>query len=81
VLDIEKAKKTAEHKFWPILVKDDKLAYVLLNGEKRPAVYPQPVVSLKPFKLPLIFNKDKYDVLYFLIKIGAFVNQYHSLLW
>lgn len=54
VLDISKSKKSDEHVYWPVMVKGAKLVYVLLNGESRPAVYPQPVTSVKSLRMPII---------------------------
>lgn len=54
ILDIAQARKAADHKFWPVMVRCNKLVYVLLNGESMPAVYPQPVVSVKALRIPLL---------------------------
>jgi len=79
VLDIAKTKKTIDHVYWPVLVKGPKLVYVLLNGESRPAVYPQPVVSVKHLRIPIAESiasskqgKEKAD---------AQNERSHNLLW
>jgi hypothetical protein len=90
VLDIAKLKKNADYTYWPIMVKNAKLAYVLLNGESKPSVYPQPVVSTKAFKLPIIRNKEGKDkgeaanervqsALWSSIQLAHYENIYHSL--
>lgn len=61
VLDIARAKKAPEHVYWPIMVKGSKLVYVLLNGESRPAIYPQPVTTVKALRVPIIEIKDGRD--------------------
>jgi hypothetical protein len=53
ILHIPSIRKSIDHKYWPIMIKSGKLVFVLLNGEKKPAVYPQPVVSTKGLKIPL----------------------------
>jgi hypothetical protein len=58
VLDVEDIRKSTEHIYWPIMIKAKKLVYVLLNGENRPMVYPQPVVEVKPLWMPVIASKD-----------------------
>ncbi len=69
-LDVERVKKSPDHTFWPIAVRKDKFAYVLLNGESRPAIYPQPVVTTKPLRIPVADEK------------GEAANQRsHDLLW
>ena len=52
VMDINKSKKSSDHQHWPIMVKKDKMAYILLNGESKPAIYPQPTVTTKPINNP-----------------------------
>ena len=61
VLDIEKAKRDPSHSWWPVTVKRDKLAYVLLNGESKPVIYPQPVVATKPLRVPIAEIKEGRD--------------------
>ena len=46
---------------WPVVVKAERFCYALLHGERKPVVFPQPVVSARPFKLPLIESKDKVE--------------------
>lgn len=62
VLDIHYVRKSTEHIYWPVQVKFNKLVYVLLNGESRPAIYPQPVVSTRPLSVPVPCVKDGKDV-------------------
>ena len=38
---------------------DNKLAFVLLSGENKPLIYPEPVVSTHPFRIPICDRKDK----------------------
>jgi len=59
VLDIARAKKATDHVYWPIMTKASKLVYVLLNGESRPAVYPQPVTAVKQLRIPVIELKGE----------------------
>jgi hypothetical protein len=59
VLEIERVKRSPDHKYWPIMIRGGKLAYVLLNGENKPAVYPQPVVSTRQFSLPIVESQQK----------------------
>lgn len=61
VLDISKIRKSIDYIYWPIMVKGGKFAFVLLNGETKPSIYPQPVVSVKPFKIPIIQITDGKD--------------------
>ena len=58
VLDIDKVRKSVDHKYWPVQVRDSKLVYVLLNGENKPAVYPQPVVATRLFHVPVVEVKE-----------------------
>ena len=58
VMNIKEVRKTQDHKYWPIMIKNNKLIYVLLNGENRPAVYPQPVVSLKQLRINQVSMRD-----------------------
>lgn len=39
----------------------EKFVYVLLNGENRPAIHPQPVVSAKSFRVPVVTQTDGKD--------------------
>lgn len=60
VLEIERVKRSPDHKYWPIMIsRGGKLAYVLLNGENKPAVFPLPVVSTRQFSLPVIESQQK----------------------
>ena len=59
VLDIARAKKATDHVYWPIMTKASKLVYVLLNGESRPTVYPQPVTAVKQLRIPVIELKGE----------------------
>lgn len=61
VLEIDKFKKSSGHKYWPITVLEDKLAYVLLNGENKPAIYPEPVVTTRAFRIPICETKEGKD--------------------
>ena len=61
VLDIARVKKAPEHVYWPIMVKGSKLVYVLLNGESRPAIYPQPVTAIKALRVPIIESRAGKD--------------------
>ena len=62
VLDTHKARKSIEHTFWPTQIRFGKLVYVLLNGESRPAIYPQPVVASKALRVPVPCLRDGKDV-------------------
>lgn len=53
IFHIPSVRKSIDHRYWPITIKANKLVFVLLNGEKKPSVYPQPVISTKPLKIPL----------------------------
>jgi uncharacterized membrane protein YgcG len=52
-------KNLIDYHLYPITVKTDKLCYVLLNGQKRPSIHPQPVVTAKSFSLPVLELKEK----------------------
>lgn len=52
VLNIALSRKDINHIFWPVMVKQNKLVYVQLNGESKPAIHPQPVVHTKGLKVP-----------------------------
>jgi WD40 repeat protein len=56
VLDLNRYKKNVDYTLWPVTVKGDKLCYILLNGEKKPAHHPQPLVTAKPFHVPVLEN-------------------------
>jgi hypothetical protein len=58
VLDYFSTRKSIDHKYWPVTVKNHKLIYVLLNGENKPATHPQPVVSNAPLYPLIIELKD-----------------------
>eukprot|EP01038_Epipyxis_sp_PR26KG_P010497 gene10497-14108_t len=58
ILDISIIKKSSEHTYWPIMINKSKLCYVLLNGESKPVVFPQPVIATKPIRFPLVESKD-----------------------
>lgn len=58
MLEVNKVKKSIDHMYWPILIRGNKLAYVLLNGESKPVVFPQPVVTTRNLKIPVIDAKD-----------------------
>ena len=75
ILDVERAKKSPDHTYWPVTVKRDKLAYVLLNGESRPAIYPQPVVATRALRIPVAEVRDGKD------KGEASNQRAHDLLW
>lgn len=75
VLDLNHAKRTPDHTLWPVTVKGNRLSHVLLNGESRPATYPQPITSMKTFKMPITEIKEGKDR-------GVGQNdRMHSLLW
>ena len=71
---MNQAKRTADHRLWPVTVKGDRLSHVLLNGESRPATYPQPVTSMRLFKLPITEIKEGKDSI-------AQNDRVHSMLW
>lgn len=54
VLETERAKKHFDHTFWPVAVKGHRLLYVLLNGQSKPAIFPQPVMSTIHYKIPVV---------------------------
>jgi hypothetical protein len=62
LLDIHQVRKSIEHTYWPTCVRNGKLVYVLLNGESRPAIYPQPVVATKSLRVPVPVLRDGKDV-------------------
>jgi len=61
VLDIERAKRDPSHVWWPIQIRKDKLGYVLLNGESKPAIYPPPVVATRPLRIPIAEVREGKD--------------------
>lgn len=75
VLDLNHAKRTPDHALWPVTVKGNRLSHVLLNGESRPATYPQPITSMKTFKMPITESKEGKD------RGVAQNDRMHSLLW
>jgi hypothetical protein len=75
VLDVQEVRKTIDHKYWPITIRGDKLVFVLLNGESKPAVYPQPVVSAKGLRLSLAKSRDGKDI------VDSQREKLHKLLW
>ena len=62
VLDTHAVRKSIEHIYWPVTVKFNKLTYVLLNGESRPAIFPQPVVATRALRMPLPSMRDGKDI-------------------
>ena len=58
VLEIEKVRKSIDHKYWPIMIRGNKFVFVLLNGESKPLIYPQPVVTTRSLRLPIVETKD-----------------------
>ena len=54
-------KQSLDYKFWPIAIKASHFCYVFLNGETSPAIYPQPVVVSKPFKIPIVESRESKD--------------------
>lgn len=75
VFNIMHVRKTIDHRYWPIMVRNGKLVYVLLNGESKPAIYPQPVVSTKALRIAIATNKDGTDF------NEAAKEKMHGLLW
>jgi hypothetical protein len=61
VMDTTSLCRTVDHKVWPVVVKSERFCYALLHGERRPSVFPQPVVSARPFKLPIVEGKEGKD--------------------
>lgn len=59
IIDLAKHRKPG-HEFWPVrMLKDlesseNKILYILLNGERRPEIYPRPAPSAKTVSLPLM---------------------------
>jgi hypothetical protein len=66
VLDTSLVRKSVDHVYWPVCVKSGgRLVYVLLNGETKPAVYPQPITSVKAYHPPVLElegGKDKTEM-------------------
>lgn len=54
LLETAVARKSQDHVFWPVSVRVGKLFYILLNGESRPAIYPQPIMSSKALHVPVL---------------------------
>jgi hypothetical protein len=75
VLDLNQAKRTPDHTLWPVTVKGNRLSHVMLNGESRPATYPQPITSMKTFKMPITESKEGKD------RGVAQNDRMHTLLW
>jgi WD40 repeat protein len=82
ILDLNLYKKNIDYNLWPVTVKGDKLCYILLNGEKKPGHHPQPIVTAKPFQLPVLepagaastaTQKDKDGI--------ALTERYREYLW
>ena len=61
VLDTHAVRKSIDHEYWPIGVKNGRLLYVLLNGESKPSFHPQPIVSNKPFHMLIVENVEGGD--------------------
>ena len=61
VLETSLVRKSVDHVYWPVCVKNGRLVYVLLNGETKPAVYPQPITSAKPYQVPILENETGRD--------------------
>jgi hypothetical protein len=51
------------------------LIFVLLNGESKPAIYPQPVVSTKSLRIAIVTHRDGNDY------NEATKEKMHGLLW
>ncbi|KAJ1441494.1 hypothetical protein B484DRAFT_390699 [Ochromonadaceae sp. CCMP2298] len=62
VLDVRTARKSSEHTYWPVTVRFGKLVYVLLNGESRPEIFPQPIVTTRSLRVPVPGVRDGKDV-------------------
>lgn len=61
VLDCPAVRRHIDHQYWPICIKSQKLIYVLLNGENKPAVHPQPVVSNVDFAPLVVLSREGKD--------------------
>lgn len=61
LLDVPKVSKRVDHIYWPIAIKGLNLCYVLLNGESKPAIYPQPVIAIRAFEAPIVTTKEGKD--------------------
>ena len=75
VLEVEKVRKSVDHKYWPVFLRESTLVYVLLNGENKPAVYPTPVVSTRKLRISLVEKKDGHKLSEVLVDKG------HQLMW
>jgi hypothetical protein len=75
VLEVERIRKSAGHKYWPVTILENKLAYVLLSGENKPAIYPEPVVATHPFRIPICESKENRD------KADETTNRVHELIF
>lgn len=75
LFNIHAVRKTMDHRYWPIMVKHARLVYVLLNGESKPAIYPQPVVSTKGLRVQISTHRDGNDW------NEAAKEKMHGLLW
>lgn len=61
VLDVNAVKTGVDHLYWPVAVKSSRLVFCLLNGERTPAIYPQPVLTNKSFKVPIAEVREGKD--------------------
>jgi hypothetical protein len=61
MLDVPKVSKRVDHKYWPVAIKGLNLCYVLLNGESKPAIYPQPVIAIRALEAPIVATKEGKD--------------------
>ena len=75
VLEVEKVRKSIDHQYWPVMVRDGTFVFVLLNGESRPAVFPTPVVSIRKLRVSLVEKKDGHKV------TEANAEKAHLLMW
>ena len=75
VLEVERVRKSVDHKYWPVFVRENTLVYVLLNGESKPAVYPTPVVSTRKLRVSLVEKKDGHKL------SEALMDKSHQLMW
>jgi len=58
VLEVERIKKRFDHTYWPVAVKGSRLLYVLLSGQSKPAIFPQPVIATIHYRLPVVELRD-----------------------
>lgn len=75
VLNTHEIRKSIDHKYWPISIRSNKLVYVLLNGENKPAVYPQPVVSTRTLRVNIATVKNGTQM------NEAQKEKFHAMLW